>query len=217
MKRTIGLLAVFSVFLVPAIAQDNRGDRRGADQRGGYQRNGGSRDVGGGHVPARGPAPARQQQPDQQQQRAQQQQQQQQRTQQQPAAQNRGYAERGGQYADRSGHPNAPHVHTNDQWVGHDSGRNDSNYHLDRAWEHGRFEGGFGRSHVYRLAGGNRERFWFNNFYFSVAPYDYNFTNDWYWDRDQVSVYEDPDHDGWYLAYNSRLGTYVHVEYLGNQ
>ena len=192
MKRTIGLLAVFSVFVVSAVAQDRRDDQRG-----------GRRDVGNGHVPNRGPAPAREQQPARQQQ--------------QPPAQNRGYAERGGQYSDRSGHPNAPHVHTNDQWVGHDSGRNDSNYRVDRAWEHGRFEGGFGRGHVYRLSGGNRERFWFNNYYFSVAPYDYNFTNDWYWDRDQISVYEDPDHDGWYLAYNSRLGTYIHVEYLGNQ
>jgi hypothetical protein len=159
------------------------------EHRGSY---GGRHAVGGGHIPAHGPMAVR-------------------RT---PATPREADAAHHN-YSDERGHPNAPHVHANDRWVGHDSGRNDPRLHLDHPWEHGHFTGGFGRGHVFRLEGGGRERFWFNGNFFSVAPFEYGFVDDWLWDMDNIVVYEDPDHVGWYLAYNVRLGTYVHVTYLG--
>jgi hypothetical protein len=145
--------------------------------------------VGGGHIPAHGPTSVRGR----------------------PQAADPAFTN----YRDERGHPNAPHVHANDRWVGHDSGPSDLHLHLDLPWDHGHFTGGFGRGHVFRLQGGGPERFWFNGNYFSVAPYEYQFIDNWLWESDSIVIYEDPDHLGWYLAYNVRLGTYVHVMYLG--
>jgi hypothetical protein len=111
----------------------------------------------------------------------------------------------------------APHVEARGRWVGHDMGRGDHHFDLARPWAHGRFTGGFGPRHVFRLIGGGCDRFTFGRFAFSVSPYEIGlgYCDGWLWNRDSVVVYEDPDHVGWYLAYNVRLGRYLHVEYLG--
>jgi len=117
-------------------------------------------------------------------------------------------------YCDRDGHANAPHV-DGKTWVGHGTGRDDAHYHFDHPFEHGRFAGGIGRGHLWHLGGGDPGRFWFNGWFWHVAPFDAAFCDGWLWDSDDIVIYNDPDHIGWYLAYNVRLGTYVHVEYLG--
>ncbi len=132
--------------------------------------------------------------------------------------QDRGNAQQGTpqrNYSDKPGHPNVPHVDKGNKWVGHDTGRDDARYRMDQPWQHGRFSGGFGPSHRWHLAGGGPGRFWFNGWNWSVAPYDVGYCDGWLWNSDDIIIYQDPDHIGWYLAYNVRLGTYVHVMFMG--
>ena len=185
--KKFGFLALFLLFSIVAVAQHDHG---GPPQHGGSW--------GGGHIPAHGPEPYHGGPP-----------------QDHGAPPQHGTPPSHSSFRDQPGHPDAPHVHSDDHWVGHDSGHDDPHYHLDHPWEHGHFGGPIGHDHVYHLAGGGPSRFGFGGFFFSVAPYDIGYCGPWNWSSDQIVLYDDPDHPGWYLAYNARLGTYVHVMYLG--
>jgi hypothetical protein len=188
MHKVIGVLAVIAVASSSALAQGGRGE----PERGGRPARA---EVGGGHIPPSGPArsPARTA----------------------PVAAQRNAP--APNYAHAVGHPNAPHVDARtNAWIGHDSRRDEVGLQLAHPWAHGHFGGEFGPSHVYRLSGGNYSRFGFDGVFFGVAAVDYGYASDWLWNSDDIVLYDDADHPGYYLAYNVRLGTYVHVEYLGN-
>lgn len=194
MKRLVGPFAVLLVFTVAAFAQDKN---RGQSDRGHGQSNGGHSQTG--HAPTGHSRNAG------------------------PPVVGGGYIPQHGPQEktplpergrpDQPGHPTAPHVdRESGHWVGATA---NPALHLDHPWEHGHFPGATGDHQIWRLGGGGPSRFWFHGYYFSVAPGDVPYCAGWLWDSDDVILYPDPDNDGWYLAYNVRLGIWVHVMYLG--
>ena len=103
----------------------------------------------------------------------------------------------------------------NDRYRGDRGYRNSPSYGVDYGFRGGFSHDYIGPRHVWRLEGGGRDRFFFRGFYFRVAIYDYPYADAWYWDRDNIIIYDDPDNSGCYLAFNTRLGTYVHVTFDG--
>lgn len=192
-----GALAVSMLAAVSASAQGRQGDpQRGKDKKPVAPARA---QVGGGYIPARGPARtppsnARKSGPP-----------------------TRGAPQPVQRTADVPGRPVAPHVDVNSgRWVGRDAGSNDPHFHLAHPWQNGRFTAGMGSQYVWRMRGGTQDRFDVGGYYFQVAAIDDVYATDWLWNSDDIVIYSDPDHVGWYLGYNVRLGTYVHVMYLGN-
>jgi hypothetical protein len=102
------------------------------------------------------------------------------------------------------------------QWYGH-AAVDDARFRLQQPFAQGRFTR-TGPTNVFnagRVDLGTR-RVWLPGGPFQIADSDWAVTAPWCWTCDQFVVYDDPDHPGWYLMYDARMGEYVHAQYLGN-
>jgi len=114
------------------------------------------------------------------------------------------------------GRPPATVPYVRDEhWYGH-APPNDPHFQLAHPFQFGHF-GPVGPSHVFAVARFDlaARRIWLPGGMFQIAPYDWAVTAPWCWTCDQFVVYLDPDHPGWYLVYDVRMGEYVHAEFLG--
>jgi hypothetical protein len=114
------------------------------------------------------------------------------------------------------GHPPAAVPYVRDgRWYGH-AAVDDPRLRLAHPFAAGRFALP-GPAHVYTVARMDlgARRIWLPGGRFEVADWDWGVTAPWCWTCDDFVVYLDPDHPGWYLLYDVRMGEYVHAEFLG--
>lgn len=104
-----------------------------------------------------------------------------------------------------------------DRWYGNDP-PGSPRFRVARAYEHGRFghAGPKYRYTVVRVDAGRRQLWLPGGFIFQVAPWEWSLSSNWCWNcGDDFVVYDDPNHAGWYLLYNSDNGLYVHATFMG--
>lgn len=107
-----------------------------------------------------------------------------------------------------------PYVRDNN-WYGHAT-PTDTRFQLARPFASGRFTQ-VGPGHVFRAARTDlaARHVWLPGGEFEIVPSEWDVTAPWCWTCDDFVVYDDPDHAGWYMLYDTRMGEYVHAQLVG--